>query len=94
MELEAEALAILVMCNRPNEGGLVLKFDLEEALARDGEVEDLPLTGDDQVAKDEDVLPCSPESSFGMYGHQLSIVRGQQALNLVEWVHLCFTIRQ
>ncbi|RWW37109.1 hypothetical protein BHE74_00057823 [Ensete ventricosum] len=94
---------ILVLCpigevrptpSRPNEGGLVLKFDLEEALARDGEVEDLPLTGDDQVAKDEDVLPCSPGSSFGMYGHQLSIVRGQQALNLVERVHLCFTIRQ
>ncbi|RWV87963.1 hypothetical protein GW17_00049996 [Ensete ventricosum] len=65
-------------------GVWVLKFNLEEILERDEEVEDLLLTGEYRVAKGEGVLPYSPGSGFGTYRHQPSIVRGWQALNLAE----------
>ncbi|RZS21441.1 hypothetical protein BHM03_00054082 [Ensete ventricosum] len=65
-------------------GVWVLKFNLEEILERDEEVEDLLLTGEYRVAKGEGVLPYSPGSGFGTYRRQPPIVRGRQALNLVE----------
>ncbi|RZS16413.1 hypothetical protein BHM03_00048400 [Ensete ventricosum] len=60
----------------------VLKLDLEGALAKDREVEDFPLTGED--AKGMGSLPCSPGSDLVTNKHQPSIVGGRQTLNLVE----------
>ncbi|RWW09060.1 hypothetical protein GW17_00027473 [Ensete ventricosum] len=62
----------------------VLKLDMERVLHRDGEIEDLPLTEEDRVAKGRDSLLCSPRSDHSVNRCQPSIIRGRQALNLAE----------
>ncbi|RZS04780.1 hypothetical protein BHM03_00035163 [Ensete ventricosum] len=62
----------------------VLKLDLEGALERDGEAEDLPLSREDRLTKGGGLLLRSPVSDLDTCGHQPSIVRDRQALNLTE----------
>ncbi|RWV98655.1 hypothetical protein GW17_00038477 [Ensete ventricosum] len=62
----------------------VLKLDLEGALERDGEAEDLPLSREDRLTKGGGSLLRSPVSDLDTCGHQPSIVRDRQALNLTE----------
>ncbi|RWW24004.1 hypothetical protein GW17_00011727 [Ensete ventricosum] len=53
-----------------------LKFDLERALAKGGEAEDLSSTSEDRVGKDRDPLPRSSGSGLSTYRRILHGARG------------------